>query len=82
MGSIALDMCYTATGAFDACVFPFKSRSVDFAAGKLILEETRGIVSDFSGRNLDEVRAGVEKTTEIVCGRNRRLHEKVLEILD
>lgn len=81
MGSVALDLCYTASEAFDVCVFPFKSRSVDFAAGKLILEEAGGIISDFNGENLDKINAGVEKTTEIVCAKNKELHEKILGIL-
>lgn len=81
MGSLALDICYTASGAFDACVFPFKSRSVDFAAGKLILEESGGIITDFNGKNLDDINAGVEKTTEIVCAKNKEMHKKILEIL-
>jgi len=81
MGSLALDICYTASGAYDACVFPFKSRSVDFAAGKLILEEAGGIITDFSGKNLDNITPGVEKTTEIACAGNKGLHEKILEIL-
>ena len=82
MGSLALDLCHTASGAFDACVFPFKSRSVDFAAGKLILEEAGGIVTDFSGKNLDNINVGVEKTTKIVCAGNERLHNELLKILD
>ena len=81
MGSLALDICYTASGAFDACVFPFKSRSVDFAAGKLILEEVGGVIGDFSGETLDDIKPGVEKTTEIVCAKNKEIHKKILEIV-
>ena len=81
MGSLALDVCYTASGAFDACVFPFKSRSFDFAAGKLILEESGGIITDFSGKPLDNISPGVEKTTEIICAGNKELHKKIIEIL-
>jgi len=42
MGSMALDMCYLATGAFDAFLNVVPSRIIDYAAGKIILEEAGG----------------------------------------
>ncbi len=42
MGSMALDICYLATGAFDIFLNLVPSRIIDYAAAKLILEETNG----------------------------------------
>ncbi len=49
LGSAALDMCWVAAGRFDGywedCLNPW-----DIAAGKLILEEAGGKVTDYAGR--------------------------------
>jgi len=49
LGSAALDMCWVAAGRFDGywedCLNPW-----DIAAGKLILEEAGGKVTDYQGR--------------------------------
>ncbi len=42
MGSMALDMCYLATGAFDVFLNVVPSRVIDYAAAKIILEEAGG----------------------------------------
>ena len=41
-GSTALDICYTASSAFDAFLHLDPARVVDYAAGKIILEESGG----------------------------------------
>ncbi len=41
-GSTALDICYTASSAFDAFLHLDPARVVDYAAGKVILEESGG----------------------------------------
>ncbi len=81
MGSLALDVCYVASGALDAGVFPFRVRPVDFAAGKLILEEAGGVITDFNGGKTDDIMAGVEKKTEIICAGNEKIYDKILEII-
>jgi len=53
-GSVAMELCYVASGKLDAFVDIRKSlRLVDIAAGKLILEEAKGIVTDGDGRPLE-----------------------------
>jgi len=42
MGSVALDMCYLAIGGFDLFLHIQPSRIIDYAAAKLILEESGG----------------------------------------
>lgn len=54
LGSVALELCYVASGKLDAFVDIRRSlRLVDVAAGKLILEEAGGIVTDGDGRPLE-----------------------------
>ena len=45
LGSIALSLCYVAAGRFDAMVSLSDSRSVDAAAGQLIVREAGGAVA-------------------------------------
>lgn len=42
MGSMALDICYLSTGAFDIFLNVIPSRIIDYAASKIILEEAGG----------------------------------------
>lgn len=42
MGSVALDLCYLGLGSIDVFFHIQPSRIIDYAAGKLILEETGG----------------------------------------
>jgi myo-inositol-1(or 4)-monophosphatase len=45
LGSIALSLCYVAAGRFDGMVSLAASRSVDSAAGQLIVRETGGVIA-------------------------------------
>jgi myo-inositol-1(or 4)-monophosphatase len=51
-GSAAIDLCYVAAGRFDG-FWELKLNPWDVAAGKLIVEEAGGVVTDFSGGPLD-----------------------------
>lgn len=51
-GSAALDLCYVACGRFDG-FWELKLKPWDVAAGKLIVEEAGGKVSDFRGRRFN-----------------------------
>ena len=50
IGSLALSLCYVAAGIADILVAAVRSRSVDIAAGLLILEEAGGARSHLRGR--------------------------------
>jgi myo-inositol-1(or 4)-monophosphatase len=53
LGCVSLELCYVACGKLDAFVDVRGSlRLTDVAAGKLILEEAGGIVSDEKGHKL------------------------------
>jgi len=49
-GSAAADLCYTASGRFEA-FFEYSLKPWDVAAGSLILKQAGGRVSDFNGGN-------------------------------
>jgi myo-inositol-1(or 4)-monophosphatase len=70
-GSAALDLAFLAAGRLD-CFWEFNLHSWDFAAGKLIVEEAGGIVTDMSGQphRMDSPHT---------AGSNGLLHAQLLE---
>jgi myo-inositol-1(or 4)-monophosphatase len=52
LGSAAIDFCYVAKGVFDG-FWEVSLHPWDICAGKLIVEEAGGIVTDFDGNKID-----------------------------
>ncbi|MGB9927801.1 MAG: bifunctional fructose-bisphosphatase/inositol-phosphate phosphatase [Methanosarcina sp.] len=79
-GSVALELCYVASGRLDAFVDVRKAlRVTDVAAGQLILVEAGGLVTDGYGNSLhlpDNVTARVEMVASNGC-----VHDKLLKLL-
>lgn len=74
LGSAALDLCYIASGRADG-FWEFTLNPWDFAAGKLIVEEAGGRVSDKEGKEVNL------KESYIVAS-NGLLHEEMLKVLN
>lgn len=72
-GTAALDFCQVADGLFGA-FFEYQLHPWDFAAGRLIVEEAGGLVTNGLGEPLP-----IAKTSAIVS--NTTLHPKCLEIV-
>ena len=64
-GSIALSLCFVAAGALDGCSACAPSRSVDAAAGQLIVREAGGAVR-FPTRTTS-LGAGLRSTCVAAC---------------
>lgn len=73
-GSAAAELCYVASGRFDARIEAFLG-PWDVAAGGLILMEAGGKLTDFSGGDT------WTDAREVVAS-NGKLHEKILPFLD
>lgn len=61
MGSVALDMCYLATGAFDVFFHIQPSRIIDYAAAKLIAEECGGGLFEFNSKEKYITKIGLQR---------------------
>ena len=72
-GSAALDLCYVAAGRFDG-FWELKLYAWDVAAGKLLVEEAGGLVTDFGGGAPDIY--GQE-----ILASNGRIHEEMTTVL-
>lgn len=73
IGSAALDLCWVATGRFDA-YWEYRLKPWDTAAGQLIVTEAGGIVTDLDGAPYLPDAPGILAT-------NSRLHSRMLEVL-
>jgi len=70
-GSAALDLCYTAKGAFDG-YYESGLNPWDVAAGKIILEEAGGCVSSLCGEKYDF-------SESWIVGSNGLIHDDLIE---
>ena len=79
-GSAALELCYVASGIFDAYIdLREMLRVTDIAAGKLIVEEAGGKVTDGSGAPL-YTPLDVRQRVNVVAS-NGHTHDKLLEFI-
>lgn len=80
LGSVALELCYVASGKFDAFVDVRNSlRLIDVAAGKLILEEAGGTVTDETGNKL-ALECNVINRLSMIAS-NGYVHEAIVEYI-
>ena len=75
LGSAALDLCYVATGRFEA-FWEENLKPWDTAAGALIVEEAGGRVTDFANRYFQPT------DSQTTLATNGRLHASMLQLLD
>ncbi len=78
-GCAALELCYVASGVFDAFIdLRGMLRVTDIAAGKLVVEEAGGIVTDGKGQMLSTP-LDVRQRVNLVAS-NGSVHDKLLEL--
>ncbi len=71
LGSAAIDFCYVARGAFDG-FWEVSLHPWDLCAGKLIVEESGGIVTDFNGIEIDIF-------SQQILASNKKIHQQMIE---
>jgi myo-inositol-1(or 4)-monophosphatase len=80
-GSTSLDLSYLAAGAISVFATATASRSFDYAAGMLILEEADGVITDLEGTSLDHLVVGLGRTVPLLASKNDATHVMALNIL-
>ena len=83
LGSIALDLCYVASGTASAALDlrGCLGRPLDSSAGKLILEEAGGVFTGATGNSLDGMAIDLSGRTDIAASANRAIHERILRMV-
>ena len=74
LGSAAIDFCYVAKGVFDG-FWEVHLKPWDICAGKLIVEEAGGLVTDFEGNMINIL-------SRRVLASNGKLHDSMIKILN
>ena len=74
LGSAAIDMCYVAAGVFDG-FWEVHLNPWDMAAGKLLVEEAGGIVTDFNGTPMNIF-------NKQILASNGKVHSEMLSVLN
>lgn len=74
LGSAAIDFCYVASGVFEG-FWEVYLHPWDICAGKLLVEEAGGKVSDFSGADIDI-------NSKQILASNNSVHAEMIELLN
>lgn len=74
LGSAAIDFCYVARGVFDG-FWEVSLHPWDICAGKLIVEEAGGLVSDFNGK-------AINIFTPQILASNKKIHQQMIDGLN
>ncbi|RLC50434.1 MAG: inositol monophosphatase [Candidatus Cloacimonadota bacterium] len=74
LGSAAIDFCYLASGVFDG-FWEVHLHPWDICAGKLIVEEAGGLVTDFHGNKTNIY-------TKRILSTNGKIHEQVINVMN
>ncbi|MEW5947670.1 MAG: inositol monophosphatase family protein [bacterium] len=77
MGVMALGISYAAVGAADLFLHVKKSRVLDYAAAKIVMEESGGIVSDERGAPLHSLPIDLERRAAVAASRHPGLLKAV-----
>ncbi len=81
-GSTALDLCYTATQSYDAFLHLDKARIVDYAAGKIIVEEAGGGLFRWMTDGDFKVDINIDKTIPFIAVPYKGAINSILEKLE
>jgi len=81
LGSMALDLCYIATGAVSgmADLRGGLLRPLDLSAGKLLIEEAGGVVTGGRGESLEDMPIDLAHHTDMLAAGNSRILKRILE---
>jgi myo-inositol-1(or 4)-monophosphatase len=71
LGSAAIDYCYVARGVFDG-FWEVSLQPWDICAGKLIVEEADGLVTDFYGKEIDIF-------SQQILASNKKIHQQLID---
>jgi len=73
LGSAAIDFCFVAKGVFDG-FWEVHLHPWDICAGKLIVEEAGGLVTDFDGNKIDIY-------SKRILASNKLVHQKMIDVM-
>ena len=82
LGSMALSIAHTATGAFDVFCAPFPVRVFDTAASVLFLMESGGAATDMAGEPLGSLPIGLDSRSTVLVAPTAAAHAAAIRALE
>jgi len=82
LGSMALSIAHTASGAFDVFCAPKPVRVFDLAASLLLLSEAGGVATDLQGHPIGPMKISLDTRTTLLCAPTEGLHAEALAIIE
>lgn len=81
MGTLALAVTYTASGAVDMFLHLKPTRVIDYAGAKIILEEAGGLVTDENGISIDTDTVDLKRKKMLIASRGKALQDMAVKVL-
>lgn len=81
LGSMAISIALTASGAFDAFCAPLPVRVFDMAASLVVIAESGGVATDLQGNDLGGLHCDLRSRSTLLCAPTSELHSEALRIL-
>ncbi|MBS7606825.1 hypothetical protein KEJ14_03165 [Candidatus Bathyarchaeota archaeon] len=82
LGSASLEICHVASGILDAYVdLRNMLRTIDFAAGMLIVREAEGIFLQPSGEDIPNVPLTEVRRFSVIASANRKLFDEIVSLI-
>ncbi len=81
LGSMAISIALTSTGACDVFCAPMPVRVFDMAASLLMLSETGGVATTLEGEPVARLRCDLETRARVLCASTPELHAEAMGIL-
>ena len=82
LGSMAISIALTSTGAFDVFFSPMPARVFDMAASLLMLSENGGVATTLEGKAIAELRCDLDTRTTLLCAPTPELHAQAMAVLN
>ena len=80
LGSMALDLAFTASGVFDVFLDLCGSRLLDITAGIVLIEEGGGVITDTSGNSISGLNFSISEKTTILAASTPARHNFALSL--
>jgi myo-inositol-1(or 4)-monophosphatase len=81
LGSMAISIALTASGAVDVFHSGIRARCFDMAASLLLLREVGGVASDMEGRPIERLPVNLKSRTTLLCSGDPATHARAVALL-
>lgn len=81
LGSACLGTCFVAEGAVDGYLWLNTDRTIDYAAGQLILREAGGVMKTIEGKDFVDLKIAFNFVNSVIVASDLEIHDKIKSVL-